>query len=450
MVNLDWLDTDVISVVERIANLQRLIDQSHQKNLDLQKLAAQIARQKKVLEDHERDWRKLGTRQTRLEEDTGKLSRNLASLREKSEVQTIGPDQLHELDSRFAASDEELTLENLDRITRRVEQELEKELRATEKSIFEATRVIESAFAEFKREWPAESANMDATINSADDCFALLSRLETDGLPRFEQRFFELLQTQSHQNPAALSTYLSQARKAIHERMELVNESLKGAPFNPGTYLYIQTIDRQLAEVRDFKQDITEALSYSFDDDRERAEERFNVIRRIVGRLASKEPEDRRWRDAVLDVRQHVEFVAHELDSRGMEVEIYRSGAGKSGGQRQKLATTCLAAALHYQLSRNEEGVPQYAAVVLDEAFDKADNEFTELAMNIFVRFGFQMIVATPLKSVRTLEPFIGGACFVEISDRRRSGLLPVRYIPEQQRLELPSVVNAEISVAVS
>ncbi len=52
--------------------------------------------------------------------------------------------------------------------------------------------------------------------------------------------------------------------------------------------------------------------------------------------------------------------------------------------------------------------------MVLDEAFDKADNEFTALAMNIFDNFGFQMVVATPLKSVMTLEPFIGGACFVE------------------------------------
>ncbi|HEY9871202.1 MAG TPA: ATP-binding protein [Candidatus Obscuribacterales bacterium] len=450
LVNLDWLDVDVTSVVERIANLQRLIDQSRQKNLDLQKLAGQISRQKKILEDYEREWRKLGTRQTRLDEDIAKLSKNLASLRENSRFVTFAPAQLQELDARFAAGEEELSLENVDKVTRRVDQELERELRAIDKSIFETTRVIESAFADFKREWPAESANMDANINSSDDFFALLSRLETDGLPRFEQRFFELLQTQSHQNLAALSTHLSQARKAIHDRMEMVNDSLKGAPFNPGTYLYIQTIDRQLAEVRDFKQDITEALSYSLDDDRERAEERFNVMRRIVSRLASKEPDDRRWRDAVLDVRQHVEFVAHELDSRGMQVEIYRSGAGKSGGQRQKLATTCLAAALHYQLSRNEDGVPQYAAVVLDEAFDKADNEFTELAMNIFVRFGFQMIVATPLKSVRTLEPFIGGACFVEISDRRKSAVLPIKYIPEQQRLELPHAVNAEISVAVS
>ena len=78
--------------------------------------------------------------------------------------------------------------------------------------------------------------------------------------------------------------------------------------------------------------------------------------------------------------------------------------------------------------------------MVLDEAFDKADNEFTALAMNIFKNFGFQMIVATPLKSVMTLEPFIGGACFIDISERRwrKLGAQPV---PEKLRLADPGAV---------
>jgi len=135
----------------------------------------------------------------------------------------------------------------------------------------------------------------------------------------------------------------------------------------------------------------------------------------------------------------HVEFIGVELDAETrQQVEIYRSGAGKSGGQRQKLATTCLAAALRYQLGGADSQLPSYAAVVLDEAFDKADNEFTALAMNIFDNFGFQMVVATPLKSVMTLEPFIGGACFVEICGRHDSGVLLIEYDEEGKRLKLP------------
>ena len=82
---------------------------------------------------------------------------------------------------------------------------------------------------------------------------------------------------------------------------------------------------------------------------------------------------------------------------------------------------------------------------MLDEAFGKVDNEFTELAMNIFTNFGFQMIVATPLKSVMTLEPFIGGACFVDISDRKRSATLQIEYDRQRRRLNLPERMRGEV-----
>ena len=52
-------------------------------------------------------------------------------------------------------------------------------------------------------------------------------------------------------------------------------------------------------------------------------------------------------------------------------------------------------------------------------------------------------MVATPLKSVMTLEPFIGGACFVEIRERRRSSVLLIEYDEERLRLKLPESARA-------
>jgi uncharacterized protein YPO0396 len=199
------------------------------------------------------------------------------------------------------------------------------------------------------------------------------------------------------------------------------------------------SLDRNLEDVRKFRQDIQSALSHAWTGDREEAEARFVVLRALVNRLSSQEPDAKRWRILVLDVRQHADFIGREFDKDGNEVEVYRGGSGKSGGQRQKLATTCLAAALRYQLAGDADEPPTYAPVVLDEAFDKADNEFTALAMRIFVEFGFQMIVATPLKSVMTLEPFIGGACFIDIKDRKHSAGLMIEYDDEARRLRLNS-----------
>ena len=57
--------------------------------------------------------------------------------------------------------------------------------------------------------------------------------------------------------------------------------------------------------------------------------------------------------------------------------------------------------------------------------------------MNIFVTFGFQMIVATPLRSVMALEPFIGGATYVSIKDRKHSQARQIEYDESQARLML-------------
>jgi uncharacterized protein YPO0396 len=226
--------------------------------------------------------------------------------------------------------------------------------------------------------------------------------------------------------------------------MALVNDGLAEAEFNAGTHLQIQVSERQLPDVLSFREQVRAVLEHVWtaELDTADAEARFATLSGIVARLAGQEPDDKRWRAQVLDVRLHVEFIGRELDTDGREVEVYRSGAGKSGGQREKLATTCLAAALRYQLGgsdrRSGGGLPLYAPVILDEAFGKADNEFTELAMRIFERFGFQMIVATPLKSVMTLEPFIGGACFVDIRDRKHSTTLQIVYDHDRKRLALP------------
>ena len=58
---------------------------------------------------------------------------------------------------------------------------------------------------------------------------------------------------------------------------------------------------------------------------------------------------------------------------------------------------------------------------MLDEAFDRADTEFTRAAMGAFRQFGFHMILATPEKLLQTVQDYIGGVLMVECPDRKRS-----------------------------
>ena len=102
-------------------------------------------------------------------------------------------------------------------------------------------------------------------------------------------------------------------------------------------------------------------------------------------------------------------------------MNVHDSSAGLSGGQRQKLVIFCLAAALRYQLAEDEDELPSYATIILDEAFDKADSRYTKMAMEVFVEFGFHMILATPEKLLQTIEPFVGGITSITNETRKDS-----------------------------
>jgi uncharacterized protein YPO0396 len=85
---------------------------------------------------------------------------------------------------------------------------------------------------------------------------------------------------------------------------------------------------------------------------------------------------------------------------------------------------TCLVAALRYQLGGSRDRMPSFAPIVMDEAFDKADSEFTDISMQIFKNFGFQPVIATPEKGLYTLEPYMGSFSYVSCQDRMRSSVV--------------------------
>lgn len=445
LANLPWAEIDVAALLDRIKTLDNTLKELRSGNHALKELHELIKKQKDKVKHADEALRDTRVERGKIGAAIQGYDKELTELHSTQVSLVLTDQQQQGLKARFESTGKPLTLKNLESNRTRAEREINDERGRLREEQVGVARTMEQAFGRFKGTWEQESADLDETLASASEFMALLERLERDDLPRHEQRFFDMLRERSMEQLSALNTYMSEARKEIRDRMELVNEGLAQAEFNSGTHLEIVVGERHMEEVARFKQQIKQVLEHAWLADRADAEARFNILRELVTRLGSAESDKQRWREQVLDVRLHVEFMGREFDADRREIEIYRSGAGKSGGQREKLATTCLAAALRYQLGGADGGLPLYAPVVLDEAFGKADNEFTELGIKIFTKFGFQMIVATPLKSVMTLEPFIGGACFVDISERKRSATLQIEYDYERQRLNLPETARGEV-----
>ncbi|GAB3706499.1 ATP-binding protein [Mariniluteicoccus flavus] len=280
--------------------------------------------------------------------------------------------------------------------------------------------------------WAERSADLAPEMAYADEFLARLRELEEDGLPAFEERFFDMLQSQSRNNVGQLARQLRTARREIRTRIDPINESLLRSQFAPGRFLQVKVVDRILPAVADFLAELTAITTDSLEDvqslpdeaeGRRAAEVRFDRMKALLDRLASQESADVVWRRQVLDTRQHVEFVARVVDADGVETDVFTDSGGLSGGERQKLVTFCLVAALRYQLARNGAPWPEYALVVLDEAFDKTDPSFTRAGLEVFREFGFQLLLATPMKMLQTLEDHVGGAAVVSMDADHHSRL---------------------------
>lgn len=333
------------------------------------------------------------------------------------------------LRGRFAAVRRSLKLDTVDQVATLVATALSKEAQEAEKAVRAADSAFVGHATRYQAAWQTQAADLTPTIEDRDGYRDRLGEIIARGLPDHEANFLRLLRDRSRDTLIHLREEIYSAPRRVEERVDPVNESLRRSRFDVATHLEIRVKVRRTGEVDDFLKDLAAVVDGSFaDESLADAEKRFAVLRRIMTRLASSESADRSWKKRVLDTREHVSFLAREYDDGGETVSVHDSSAGLSGGQRQRLVVFCLAAALRYQLTDHDEDTPRYGTIVLDEAFDKSDAQYTRIAMDIFREFGFHMVLATPQKLLQTLEPYIGAVTSVANPTRRESTLAHVPF----------------------
>ncbi len=389
---------------------------------ELARLQERVTEAKAHYADMDKDYRQADREASRLAADMDDtveaIERLEAHLKGRAEVDEA---VTRELSARIDEITRRVTQRNLNEVTDTVIGELDDTIARCESSIAQANQRIVRTLSDYIARWPAEKAELQADPSFAGEAINRLSFLRRDRLGDFEARFLELMNDQSIKNLGALSTSLRRARGDIETRLHPVNESLGRSEFNPGRWLRVEVRDNRNADAQQFMDDLTTATSGAMAATRDRdiaeAEKRYQSLSVILDRLGSENAEDQRWRRLVLDTRLHVRFIASEVDGDGRVVNTYVDSASLSGGQAQKLVFFCLAAALRFRLAEADEDYPRYATVVLDEAFDRADPAFTRTAMDIFTEFGFHMVLATPLKLIQTLSPYVDGTVVISYAE---------------------------------
>ncbi len=356
------------------------------------------------------------------------LETRLAALAEH-ETAPVDEDAASRIRERLNTATRRLTADNIQEICQATERAIASERVSSAGERDRINSKIATILTSYRELWPAKKSDLKAEPQFVGEAVEWLVQLRRDRLAEFEDRFLGLIGEMQTRNLGELARHIRRARSEIETGIAPVNESLRRSEFQTGRWLQIEVRDRRSETVVDFLTDLEKAVTGALDKRSvDTAEAGFAVMSRLLGRLGSADSADRSWRRTVLDTRRHVGFIGVEIDADGTATNYHDSSSGLSGGQAQKLVFFCLAAALRFQLADVDADVPRYGTVVLDEAFDRADPEYTRRAMDVFTDFGFHMVLATPLKLLQTLESYIGGLVVVGNQDGTRSRIERVSW----------------------
>jgi len=302
-----------------------------------------------------------------------------------------------------------------------------------------ATKITE-AMTQYRSEFPAETRDLDNHLDTAPEYQAMLQTLLRDGLPQFEQRFKAMLNENVIHEIVSFQSALLREEQNIGERIGKINESLQQIDYTDGRYIQLLADKSADREIIDFKAQLRQCSegSLSASADEQYAENKFLQVRQIIDRLQGREGSseaDRRWMQKVCDVRNWFIFAASERwREDNSEYEHYSDSGGKSGGQKEKLAYTVLAASLAYRfgLEWGETRSRSFRFVVIDEAFGRGSDESARYGLELFHRLNLQLLIVTPLQKIHIIEPYVASVGYVH-NEQGRESLLRCLSIEEYQ-----------------
>jgi uncharacterized protein YPO0396 len=282
---------------------------------------------------------------------------------------------------------------------------------------------VERAMSRFRQDFPAQTVEMDASVTAAGEYRALSARLIEDDLPRFESEFKTYLNTNTIRDVAGFQAELNKQLSLIRKRIDTINDSLVGIDYNPGRYIRLEAQRTPSVEIREFQSELRACTEGALDADgrdEQYSETKFLQVKAIIERFRGRTGQtdaDRAWTRRVTDVRNWYVFIASERrrEDDG-EHESYSDSGGKSGGQKEKLAYTILAASLAYQfkLDWDVERSRTFRFVVIDEAFGRGSDESTRFGLALFARLGLQLVIVTPLQKIPVIAPYVLRVGFAE------------------------------------
>jgi uncharacterized protein YPO0396 len=439
--DIDWraVASEITKLEQEKQHLESASDLLKQLTEQLTTLVSHIENTQRLLDEQKDKRSKIEQKKT----DATALMLDTKTLIDDPDAK-VPDDHLEKLESMRLDQypEQQLTVESCDRREQEMRAYLQTQIDGDNGKLNRIGEKIIERMTHYKDEFPLATQDVDVSVQAGYEYAKMLQTLQADDLPRFQVRFKELLNENTIREVATFQSRLAQERETIKERIKIINQSLTQIDYNTGRYIVLEADPTQDVDVRDFSDELRKCTEGSItgSDDAQYSESKFLEVKSIIEKFRGREGQtdhDRRWTTKVTDVRNWFTFAASERWREDDKVhEHYSDSGGKSGGQKEKLAYTILAASLAYQfgLEWGSERSRTFRFVVIDEAFGRGSDDSTEYGLKLFEKLNLQLLVVTPLQKIHIIEPFVRSVGFVHNEGGNASKLRNLSI--EEYRLE--------------
>ncbi|WP_420346183.1 ATP-binding protein [Pelagibius sp.] len=438
----DFETVDVAKLEEEVKERQQWIEQATSKNPDYvaisKALSAAKAEQRKARNAADELGKSQAVLEDRIEKQQNRLARLHAALRDRVVPCSAWKGYVllaRELDARATIFEVDPEATDVlsdgiwEAIRDRLDADLEAESKVREKNVSTLTRLA----GDYLRDFPAETTHLAAmglteqeSSAARQDWRQRYTDIEARELVRHTERLQQAMTDAIDNGIVNIKTQLEQEKTEIRDTIAGINDTLREVTYDPahGTKIQFIATDSATKRIVEFTRGLRQVTDDWIGNEDAPIEERYRKTRIFIDKVKDI-PENTAWRREVLDTRRWFTFVAQEykVDDDGSEkiINDYDGASGTSGGQKERLAMTVMAAGLAWRFGmvNPARASTSFRVLMLDEAFKNSHDDTTRALLDLFKAFGFQMVFAMPSKNLAVVSNHIERAFAVDTKARR-------------------------------
>lgn len=380
-----------------IGELKSAIDALEQGNGDRAKLVEELRELKGIVSQLEEDRAEASRSRGRVDEKIERGKEEAAKLAEKLvEAASAAGDPLP--DPALEERARSVVAENDD--VRRLEERASSSKGATGRAW--------NALVSYRRTYSGAVSSPDLDIESTgNEVWEIESeRIRGNIIPGLERQFSEIEEEAKRGFTTSIVSKLRNGIASIRSTIRSVNRLLRDVPFGDIRYRFVCEPNRDYQSYYDMVTDgeFENALGGLWDDAFYRkhgqtVDEFFDTIRESrCGESGAARAEATLQKNALLDYKSYLVFDMKEIHDDGDEISLKRGiGSGSTGEQLLPFYIVLIASmARRCKTNRQGQEADTLRCILIDEAFNKIDDERTERMLDVIRSLGLQPIMATP------------------------------------------------------